>query len=113
MPKHPNNPTAKLTTNAGQPDIAVNQPTGNPAGRITELTTSNPQENSANTFVAEIDQLEPDIEFCVLADPIDAGIYDVTVVERGPGIDGRMSRQRITTTEQQDGTTLISAIVPR
>ena len=60
MPKHPNNPTAKLTTNAGQPDIAVNQPTGNPAGRITELTTSNPQENSANTFVAEIDQLEPD-----------------------------------------------------
>ncbi|MEW1935498.1 hypothetical protein AB0362_25245 [Rhodococcus sp. NPDC079359] len=60
-----------------------------------------------------IDQLEADIEFCVLADPIDAGIYDVTVVERGPGIDGRMSRQRITTTKAQDGTTLISAIVPR
>lgn len=59
MPKHPENPTAQ-PTNAGQPDIAVNQPTGNPAGRITELTTSNPQENSANTFVTEIDQLEPD-----------------------------------------------------
>ena len=68
---------------------------------------------SAQRLQQGIDQLEPDIEFCVLADPIDAGIYDVTVVERGPGIDGRMSRQRITTTEQQDGTTLISAIVPR
>lgn len=68
---------------------------------------------SAQRLQQGIDQLEPDIEFCVLADPIDAGIYDVTVVERGPGIDGRMSRQRITTTKQQDGTTLISAIVPR
>ncbi|MGU3438151.1 hypothetical protein ACNHUS_34725 [Actinomycetes bacterium M1A6_2h] len=60
-----------------------------------------------------IDQLEPDVEFCVLADPIDAGVYDVTVVERGPGIDGRLSRQRITTTDALDGTTAISAIVPR
>lgn len=60
-----------------------------------------------------IDQLEPDIEFCVLADPIDVGIYDVTVVERGPGIDGRMSRQRITTSTQPGGQTLISAIVSR
>lgn len=68
---------------------------------------------SAQRLQAGIDQLEPDIEFCVLADPIDAGIYDVTVVERGPGIDGRTSRQRITTTKQQDGTTLISAIVSR
>lgn len=68
---------------------------------------------SAQRLQVGIDQLEPDIEFCVLADPIDAGIYDVTVVERGPGIDGRMSRQRITTTKAQDGTTLISAIVPR
>lgn len=68
---------------------------------------------SAQRLQAGIDQLEPDIEFCVLADPIDAGIYDVTVVERGPGIDGRMSRQRITTTTAQDGTTLIAAIVPR
>ncbi|MEH6797544.1 MAG: hypothetical protein V7694_25835, partial [Rhodococcus sp. (in: high G+C Gram-positive bacteria)] len=68
---------------------------------------------SAQRLQAGIDQLEPDIEFCVLADPIDAGIYDVTVVERGPGIDGRMSRQRITTTKAQDGTTLISAIVSR
>lgn len=68
---------------------------------------------SAQRLQQGIDQLEPDIEFCVLADPIDAGIYDVTVVERGPDIDGRMSRQRITTTKQQDGTTLISAIVPR
>ena len=68
---------------------------------------------SAQRLQQGIDQLEPDIEFCVLADPIDAGIYDVTVVERGPGIDGRMSRQRITTTTVQDGATLISAIVPR
>jgi hypothetical protein len=68
---------------------------------------------SAQRLQQGIDQLEPDIEFCVLADPIDAGIYDVTVVERGPGIDGRMSRQRITTTKAQDGATLISAIVPR
>nr|WP_181715700.1 hypothetical protein [Cryobacterium sp.]QJS06141.1 hypothetical protein [Cryobacterium sp.] len=68
---------------------------------------------SAQRLQQGIDQLEPDIEFCVLADPVDAGIYDVTVVERGPGIDGRMSRQRITTTKAQDGTTLISAIVPR
>jgi hypothetical protein len=68
---------------------------------------------SAQRLQTGIDQLEPDIEFCVLADPADAGIYDVTVVERGPGIDGRMSRQRITTTKTQDGTTLISAIVPR
>ncbi|MDV7991561.1 hypothetical protein [Rhodococcus sp. IEGM 1374] len=68
---------------------------------------------SAQRLQQGIDQLEPDIEFCVLADPVDAGIYDVTVVERGPGIDGRMSRQRITTTKTQDGTTLISAIVPR
>ena len=68
---------------------------------------------SAQRLQQGIDQLEPDIEFCVLADPVDAGIYDVTVVERGPGIDGRMSRQRITTTKAQDGMTLISAIVPR
>lgn len=68
---------------------------------------------SAQRLQAGIDQLEADIEFCVLADPIDAGIYDVTVVERGPGIDGRTSRQRITTTKAQDGTTLISAIVSR
>ncbi len=68
---------------------------------------------SAQRLQQGIDQLEPEVEFCVLADPVDAGIYDVTVVERGPGIDGRMSRQRITTTEQQDGQTLITAIVPR
>lgn len=68
---------------------------------------------SAQRLQAGIDQLEADVEFCVLADPIDAGIYDVTVVERGPGIDGRTSRQRITTTKAQDGATLISAIVPR
>ncbi|QII03715.1 hypothetical protein BH92_27035 (plasmid) [Rhodococcoides fascians A21d2] len=68
---------------------------------------------SAQRLQAGIDQLEADIEFCVLADPIDAGIYDVTVVERGPGIDGRTSRQRITTTKQQDGATLISAIASR
>ncbi|OAK54044.1 hypothetical protein [Rhodococcoides kyotonense] len=68
---------------------------------------------SAQRLQQGIDQLEADVEFCVLADPIDAGMYDVTVVERGPGIDGRTSRQRITTTKQQDGTTLISAIVSR
>lgn len=69
---------------------------------------------SAQRLQAGINQLEADIEFCVLADPIGAGIYDVTVVERGPGIDGRTSRQRITTTTKaQDGTTLISAIVSR
>ncbi|OAK53790.1 hypothetical protein [Rhodococcoides kyotonense] len=68
---------------------------------------------SAARLQEGIDQLEPAVEFCVLADPIDAGIYDVTVVERGPGIDGRISGQRITTTTQPGGQTLISAIVPR
>lgn len=68
---------------------------------------------SAQRLQQGLDQLEPDIEFCVLADPVDAGVYDVTVVERGPGIDGRMSRQRITTAAQQDGQTRITAIVPR
>lgn len=68
---------------------------------------------SAQRLQTGIAQLEPDIEFCVLADPIDASVYDVTVVERGPGIDGRMSRQRITTTKTPDGRTLISAIVSR
>ncbi|WP_206511178.1 hypothetical protein [Rhodococcus sp. KRD197] len=68
---------------------------------------------SAGRLQEGIDQLEPAIEFCVLADPVDAGVYDVTVVERGPGIDGRISGQRITTTAAQDGTALIAAIVPR
>lgn len=68
---------------------------------------------SAQRLQQGIDQLEPAIEFCVLADAIDAGIYNVTVLERGPGIDGRLSRQRITTTKAPDGQTLIAAIVPR
>ncbi|MDJ0363026.1 hypothetical protein [Rhodococcus sp. H29-C3] len=68
---------------------------------------------SAQRLQQGIDQLEPAIEFCVLADPVDAGIYNVTVLERGPGIDGRLSRQRITTTAAADGQTLIAAIVPR
>ncbi|KZF02685.1 hypothetical protein A2J03_28415, partial [Rhodococcus sp. EPR-157] len=60
---------------------------------------------SAQRLQEGIDQLEVAIEFCVLADPIDAGIYDVTVIERGPGIDGRISGQRITTAKTADGTT--------
>ncbi|MFC8181548.1 hypothetical protein ACFULT_21945 [Rhodococcus sp. NPDC057297] len=59
-----------------------------------------------------IDALEPDIEFCVLADPVSPGVYDVTVVERGPGIDGRTAAQRFTTAET-GGQTLITAIAQR
>lgn len=59
-----------------------------------------------------IDGLEPDIEFCVLADQVEPGIYDVTVAERGPDIDGRTAAQRFTTTETA-GKALITAITQR
>ncbi len=59
-----------------------------------------------------IDALEPAVEFCVLADPVASGVYDVTVVERGPGIDPRTSSQRFTTAES-GGTTSITAITRR
>lgn len=67
---------------------------------------------SAQRLQQGIDALEPDIEFCVLADPVSPGVYDVTVVERGPGIDGRTAAQRFTTAETS-GQTLITAIAQR
>ncbi|OZD60842.1 hypothetical protein CH263_20345 [Rhodococcus sp. 06-1059B-a] len=67
---------------------------------------------SAQRLQQGIDALEPDIEFCVLADPVSPGVYDVTVVERGPGIDGRTAAQRFTTAET-GGQTLITAITQR
>jgi hypothetical protein len=67
---------------------------------------------SAQRLQQGIDALEADIEFCVLADPVEPGIYDVTVVERGPGIDGRTAAQRFTTAES-GGKTLITAITQR
>lgn len=67
---------------------------------------------SAQRLQQGIDALEPDIEFCVLADPVSPGVYDVTVVERGPGIDGRTAAQRFTTAET-GGQTLITAIAQR
>lgn len=67
---------------------------------------------SAGRLQQGIDALEPDIEFCVLADPVSPGVYDVTVVERGPGIDGRTAAQRFTTAEA-GGQTFITAIAQR
>lgn len=65
MPKHFENPTPQPADNpaqhaaahaAAQAADSSTQPADNPA----ELTVSNPAEISANTFVAEVDQLEPD-----------------------------------------------------
>lgn len=67
---------------------------------------------SAERLRIGIDALEPAVEFCVLADPVSSGVYDVTVVERGPGIDPRTSSQRFTTAES-GGTTSITAITRR
>ncbi|MGN7135175.1 hypothetical protein ACTHQY_18055 [Rhodococcoides corynebacterioides] len=67
---------------------------------------------SAERLRMGIDALEPAVEFCVLADPVSSGVYDVTVVERGPGIDPRTSSQRLTTAES-GGTTSITAITRR
>lgn len=67
---------------------------------------------SANRLRLGIDALEPSVEFCVLADPVSPGVYDVTVAERGPGIEPRTSAQRFTTAES-GGTTSITAITRR
>ncbi|MBY6537674.1 hypothetical protein HQ325_03215 [Rhodococcus sp. BP-349] len=67
---------------------------------------------SAERLRIGIDALEPEVEFCVLADPISSGVYDVTVLERGPGIDPRTSSQRFTTAES-GSTTSITAITRR
>ncbi|WP_027507134.1 hypothetical protein [Rhodococcus sp. UNC23MFCrub1.1] len=67
---------------------------------------------SAERLRMGIDALEPSVEFCVLANPVSSGVYDVTVVERGPGIDPRTSSQRFTTAEA-GGTTSITAITRR
>lgn len=65
MPKHFENPTPQPADDpaqhaaahaAAQAADSSTQPADNPA----ELTVSNPAEISANTFVAEVDQLEPD-----------------------------------------------------
>ncbi|WP_328813498.1 hypothetical protein [Rhodococcus sp. NBC_00297] len=67
---------------------------------------------SAERLRMGIDALEPAVEFCVLADPVSSGVYDVTVLERGPGIDPRTSSQRFTIAES-GGTTSITAITRR
>ena len=67
---------------------------------------------SADRLRLGIDALEPSVEFCVLADPVSPGVYDVTVAERGPGIDPRTTTQRFTTAES-GGTPAISAIPRR
>ncbi|MFC7959115.1 hypothetical protein [Rhodococcoides kroppenstedtii] len=67
---------------------------------------------SADRLRVGIDALEPSVEFCVLADPVSPGVYDVTVAERGPGIDPRTTTQRFTTAES-GGTTSITAITRR
>ncbi|WP_156148974.1 hypothetical protein [Rhodococcus sp. MEB064] len=67
---------------------------------------------SAERLRMGIDALEPAVEFCILADPVSPGVYDVTVVERGPGIDPRTSSQRFATAES-GGTTSITAITRR
>ena len=67
---------------------------------------------SADRLRLGIDALEPSVEFCVLADPVSPGVYDVTVAERGPGIDPRTTTQRFTTAES-GGTTSITAITRR
>ncbi|WP_156380628.1 MULTISPECIES: hypothetical protein [unclassified Rhodococcus (in: high G+C Gram-positive bacteria)] len=67
---------------------------------------------SAERLRMGIDALEPAVEFCVLADPVASGVYDVTVVERGPAVDPRTSSQRFTTAES-GGTTSITAITRR
>lgn len=67
---------------------------------------------SAERLRMGVDALEPAVEFCVLAATVSPGVYDVTVVERGPGIDPRTSSQRFTTAES-GGTTSITAITRR
>lgn len=67
---------------------------------------------SADRLRLGIDALEPSVEFCVLADPISPGVYDVSIFERGPGIDPRTSAQRFTTAES-GGATSITAITRR
>lgn len=67
---------------------------------------------SADRLRLGIDQMEPNLEFCVLADPVSAGVYDVSIFERGPGIDPRTSKQRFTTTDQ-GGTAAITAVTIR
>ena len=67
---------------------------------------------SADRLRLGVDALEPSVEFCVLADPVAPDVYDVTVSERGPGIEPRTSAQRFTTAES-GGTTSITAITRR